>query len=143
MCRTYYGIGYERMRNCRNWLSKFVICARPHKVEDHQCGVFDYHKKPGKICVHVKIQCADFGDSHPADSNQCNLRHKAEINTCRKKTLNKSKRKIVKPIEQNHKSQKTSPKPEIRMDLEAEGWAKHVEEESSNQDKILEGIDHA
>ena len=55
VCRTCCGIGHERMGQCGDRLPKCVICAGPHKVEDHQCGVVGWHKKPGKICVHVKV----------------------------------------------------------------------------------------
>ena len=142
VCRTCCGIGHERMGNCGNRLPKCVICAGPHKVEDHQCGVSGCHKKPGKSCVHVKVQCANCGGSHPADSNRCNLRHKAEIDARRKKTLDKGKGKIVEPVEQDHGSQEASPEPEMGMDLEAEGWAEDAEGENSDQDEIPEGIDH-
>ena len=99
-------------------------------------------QKSSKICIHIKVQCANCGDSHFANSNRCNLRHKAEIDACRKKTQDKDKRKIVEPVEQDHGSQKTSSKLEIRIDLEAERWAKNAKRESFDQNEIPERINH-
>ena len=44
--------------------------------------------------------------------------------------------------EQDQPSHETSPEAEMRMDLEAEGWAGSKEGEGSEQDESPEGIDY-
>ena len=88
------------MGKCGDRLPRCAICAGPHKVEDHHCGVSGCHKRSCIICVHVKVQCPNCGGSHPADSNRCTLRHKAEIDARKKKTLDKGKAKIVEAYEE-------------------------------------------
>ena len=94
--RTCCGIGHERMGKCGDRLPRCMICAGPHKVENHQCGVSGCHKRPGKICMRIKIQCANCGGSHPTDLNRCIQRHKAEKDARKNKTIRKGKRKIAK-----------------------------------------------
>ena len=66
---TCCGIGHERMGKCGDRTPKYVICAGPQKVEDHQCGVTGCHKGKGKVCVHVMVLCANCGEGHSANSN--------------------------------------------------------------------------
>lgn len=95
VCMTCCRIGHERMGKCGDRVPKCVISAGPHKVEDHRCGVLGCKKGAGKVCVHVTVQCANCGGSHFASSSRCTLRHKAEIDARKKKTLSKGKAKIV------------------------------------------------
>lgn len=140
--RTYYGISYEQMGKCEDRLPKYVICAGPHKVEDHQCGVVCCHKKPGKICIYLKVQCANCGGSHPTDSTRCAQTHKAEIVARKRKTLDKSKAKAVEDYEENQASHETNPEPEMGIDPEAKRLTRNKEGESSEQDESPEEIDY-
>ena len=69
VCMTCSGIGHERMGKCGDQVPKCVICAGPHKIGDHQCGVTGCNKGRGKICAHVVVKCANCGGGHPANSN--------------------------------------------------------------------------
>ena len=48
VCMTYYGIGHEQMRKCGDRVPKCVICAGPHKIKDHRCGVTGCNKGQAK-----------------------------------------------------------------------------------------------
>ncbi len=56
--------------------------------------------------------------------------------------MEKGKARVVEDNEQDQPSHKTSPEPEIRMDLEAEGWIGSKKGEDSEQDENPEGIDY-
>ena len=143
VCMTCCGISHEQMGKCGDRTPRCVIYAGPHKVKDHQCGVTGCHKRKGKVCIHVMVQCANCGGGHFANLNRCTLRHKAEIDARKKKTLEKDKTKIVETNdEQNKAYSEASVSLEVGIDLEAERWAESKEEESSGQDKIPGGIDH-
>ena len=150
------------MGQCGDRLPKCVICAGPHKVEDHQCGVVGCHKKPGKICVHVKVQCANCAGSHPADSNRCTQRHRAEMDARKNKTLSKGKVSMVEASPHRNKASsnpdetgpepdmsaspnpnEASPEPDMSMDLGQETWAENEEGRSSDCDEIPEGTNHS
>ena len=79
VCMTCCGIGHERMGSCGDRPPKCVICAGPHKVEDHCCGVAGCNKGKGKICIYVTAKCANCGGIHTANSPRCVSRHKADI----------------------------------------------------------------
>lgn len=83
------------MRKCGDRNPRYVICARLYKFEDHLYRVTGYHKGKGKMCIHVKVQCANCGKSHFANSNQCTKRYKAKVNTRKNKLLNKDKAKMI------------------------------------------------
>ncbi len=138
---TCCGIGHEQMRKCGDRVPKCVIRAGPHKIKDHRCRVTGCNKGAGKVCVHVTVQCANCGDGHSANSNQCTLRHKAEKEARRKKTIDKSKANKVETNERRDKAcDEASLNPD--MDLETKKWAGEEEEESPSQDEIPEGKDH-
>lgn len=88
VCMRYCGIGNERIRSYGDSPSKCVICAGPHKVEDHCCEVV---RCPGKkkICVHVAAKCTNCGGAHTANSVRCTSKHKTD----RTKNWKKDKRK--------------------------------------------------
>ncbi len=44
VCMRCCGIGHERMGSCKDRPSKCIICAGPHKVEDHCYGVCNVMK---------------------------------------------------------------------------------------------------
>ena len=100
VCMTCCGIGHEQMGKCGDSVPKCMICARPHKLEVHRCGVLECKKGAGKVCVYVTVQCANCGASYFPSSSRCTLRNKAEIDARKKKTLSKGKAKIVEIIEE-------------------------------------------
>ena len=116
---TCCGIGHKRMGKCGDRVPKCVICAGPHKIKDHRCGVSGCNKGAGKVYVHVTVQCANYGGGHSANSNQCTLRHKAEKEARRKKTIDKGKANEVETNEERDKAcDEASFSPD--MDLETE-----------------------
>lgn len=80
------------MGSCGNRPQKCIICAGPHKVEDHQCGVSGCKKGKGKICVHVTPKCANCTGAHVANSPRCISRHKAEINARKEKKIKENQK---------------------------------------------------
>ena len=135
VCMTCCGIGHERMGKCGDRVSKCVICAGPHKIEDHRYGVTGCNKGAGKVCIHITVQCANCGGGHSANSSRCTLRHKAEVDARRRKTLDKGKAKAVGTNEkENDPHDKANLSPEMGMDLEKEDWAQSPGVESSWQD---------
>ena len=69
VCMTCCGIGHERMGKCGDRQPRCVICAGPHKLEDHQCGVTSCHKGKEKVSIHVTVKCVNCGGGHSANSN--------------------------------------------------------------------------
>lgn len=69
VCMTYCGINQKQMRKSKDQVPKCAICAGPHKIEDHQCGVTVCKKGVGKVCVYVIVQYANYGGRHSANSN--------------------------------------------------------------------------
>ena len=90
VCMTCCGIGHERMGKCGDRVPKCIICAGAHKMEEHQCRVNGCNNGRGKTCVHVLVKCANCGGNHPANSNRCALRHKAETDARKEKNLKKT-----------------------------------------------------
>ena len=136
VCMKCCGIGHERMENYGDWPPKCVICAGPHKVEDHYCGVTDCNKGKGKICVHVTAKCANCKGSHAANCSRCVSRHKADIKARKEKKIKEKRGKEkVKADSANNEAEderrKESPPADIEMDLEDKRWAQSSEVEES------------
>ncbi len=93
VCMTCCGIGHERMRDCGDRPARCVICAGPHKIEEHRCGVVGCRKGNGKICVHVTAVCASCGGNHTANFPRCASRHEANIEARKEKKLRQSNKK--------------------------------------------------
>ena len=69
------------------------------QVEEHQCEVIGCTKDKGKICPHVKAQCANYGGGHMANFSRCILKQKADVQASKEKKLKKKverKRKSCK-----------------------------------------------
>ena len=96
VCMTCCGIGHERMGKCGDRKPRCVMCAGPHKLEDHQCGVTGCHKGKGKMCIHITAKCANCEGDHCANSNRCTQRHKAELDARKYKILRKKEEKIAR-----------------------------------------------
>lgn len=126
VCLICCGIGHERMGKCGDQPPKCIICAGPHKVEYHQCGVNGCSKGIGRMCAHVLALCANCGGNHPANSTRCILRHKAEVNARKekseKRTLEKSKVIIADREEVEIEDPTTNPNLDLGMDLEKDSW---------------------
>lgn len=127
VCMTCCWIGHERMRDCGDRPARCVICAGPHKIKEHQCGVVGYGKGNGKICAHVTVVCANCKGNYTANSPQCASRHKANVETQKEKKLRqrsgKQKEKARRETGEEEEERKESQKPDISMDLENEQWA--------------------
>jgi len=141
VCMRCCGIGHERMGSCGDRPSKCVICAGPHKVEDHCCGVAGCNKGKGKICIHVTAKCANCGGAHAANSPRCGSRHKADLQARQdKKVMGKKNKTQVEDVSEAEKmGTEQGPEPEKReeslpadtdMDLEGENWTQYADRES-------------
>lgn len=88
------------MRGCGDQPQRCVICAGPHKVEDHQCGVARCKKGKRRICVHITPKCANCSGTHAANSPRCTSRHQADmIARKEKKTKEKEEEKGRQKLE--------------------------------------------
>ena len=126
VCMTCCGIGYQRMGSCGDRPEKCIICAGPHKVEDHQCGVTGCKKGKRKICVHVTPKCANCTGAHAANSPRCISRHKAEINVRKEKKtkeIQKEKEKASSTSNGVDEEREASPQLDTDMELEEENWS--------------------
>ena len=131
------------MSKCGDQVPKCVICAGPHKIGYHQCGVIGYINKRGKICTHMIIKYTNYKSNQSANSNQFTSRYKVETNARREKKLDKDKAKVVKTSERNNKvHDKANSGPDIGMDLEAKDWANSAELEESSSQGSIEGTDY-
>lgn len=143
---TCCGIDHERMGKCGDRTPRCVICAGPHKFEEHRCGVTGCNKGVGKIFVHISVQCANCRGGHTANSSRCTSRHKAEIDTRKqkalRKTIEKGKARLEDMIEEKDDHQEeVTPSPDTGMDLEAADWVQSPWGESSWLDD-MDARDH-
>lgn len=136
---TFCGIEHELMRKCGDRKPGCVLCAGPHKVEDHQCGVTGCYKGKEKAWIHVKVQCANCGGGHFANSNRCTKRHRAEVDERKNKIVRGDEAKVAQAYDdQNptHEERSSSPKednpdPDTGIDLAPINWAGNAEGYSS------------
>ena len=144
VCLTCCGIGHERMGKCGDQPPKCIICAGPHKVEDHRCGVNGCSKGIGKMCAHVLALCANCGGNHPANSTHCTLRHKAEVNARKEKTAKKTLEKDKATVDNREvevEDQVTNPNLDPGMDVRTDNWAQSPGTGSPSQE-YAESRDH-
>ena len=87
------GIGHDRLGKCGQRPVQCTLCAGPHKLDEHKCGVNGCKVGFGKICTHVTAVCGNCGGSHQATSSKCPARQKAE-KEARKKKGGKAEEKI-------------------------------------------------
>lgn len=146
VCMTCCGIGHKRIGKCESRPPRCIICAGPHKMDEHQCGVNGCNKGSRKICAHVVVKCANYGSNHLANSNQCTSRHKVEIDAQKQKSLKKTieNGKVrAEPIDkggnmdqgENRDQNEKNSDLDTGMDLEAKNWARSQEEETLSQEK--------
>ena len=109
VCMTCCSIGHQRMGECGDRTQRYVICASPHKVEDHQCGVVGCKKGKGKLCVHVTPNCANCSGPYAANSSWCRSRHQADIRARKEKMTNKKEKEKQTNAEQNTAYNEASP----------------------------------
>ncbi len=103
---------------------KCIICAGPHKVEDHQCGVAGCKKGKGKICAHDTPKCANCTGAHAANSPRCTSRHKAEINARKEMNTKENQKGKMQACstsnEVEEEERESSPQLDTEMELEEE-----------------------
>ena len=116
---TCCGIGHKQIGNCRDQSSKYVICAGPHKVEKHCYRVAGCNKRKRKICVHVTIKCANYGETHTTNSPRCISRHKADIKARKEKKMKeKSGEEKVQAYSANDKVEDERREKSLLVDIE-------------------------
>ena len=145
VCMTCCGIGHQRMGSCGGRPQKCIICAGPHKIEDHQCGVAGCQKGKRKICVHVTSKYANCIGAHAANSSQCISRHMAEISARKEKKAKEiQKKKVLAGNTSNkvgEKEREASPQLDTDMELEGENWASSLIPDAEYEgDKSLDEI---
>ncbi len=145
VCMTCCGIGHERMGSCGNRPAKCVICSGAHKVEEHQCGVIGCTKGRGKICPHVKAQCANCGGGHMANSSRCISRQKAGIKANKERRVRKEseKEKAKDVSEDGDKVGADTPNPDLDMRINNGKEKSAQEQEEENLDLVMENDDWA
>ena len=97
-----------------------TLCAGPHKLGEHKCGVSGCQARLGKICSHVTATCANCQGNHQATSVKCPVRHKAEKEDKNKEKVDQA------PEHQDEGREKPREEPnEENLDLpmENDDWA--------------------
>ena len=126
VCPICCGIGHDRPGNCGDRLVKCILCAGPHKLEEHKCGVSDCRAGRGKMCVHITATCRNCQGSHQANSTKCLMRQKAE-REARKMKNNSEGRKTSELEELPSEFEKPSKDLEEAnpdLDMDNDDWAK-------------------
>ena len=143
VCMICCGIGHQRMGSCEGRPEKCLICAGPHKAENHQCGVAGCKKGKGKICAHITPKCANCGRDHIANSSRCASRHQANIKARKEKKSKEKEKERTQTKNINNDPIPDTPNPslDVRMDLEKEKSAQQPEDE--NLDLVMESNDWA
>ena len=139
------------MENYGDHLEKCLICASPHKIENHQYGVAGYNKEKRKICAYIIPKCANCGKTHVANSLRYSSRHQADIKARKKKKLKEKEKEKMQAENINNatkeKRKKLSPQLDTEMKIE-ESWTSNSEfekveyKEEESQDEIPEKRDH-
>lgn len=60
VCMKCYIIKYEWLGNYSNKPEKCLLFARLYQTSNHQCDIDKYSKKPGKLCMHIVAQYANW-----------------------------------------------------------------------------------
>lgn len=68
VCPVCCGIGHDRPGSCGQRPAQCTLCAGPHKLEKHKCGVSGCHVGFRKICTHVTATCTNCKGNHQATS---------------------------------------------------------------------------
>ena len=107
------------------------MCAGAHPASEHQCGVDGCKIGKGKLCVHVKVQCANCQGNHQANSTRCPARQKVETQARQKKIVKnpESATKVIAAVESNEEER--DPQENGQEMDEAEEWAKGTTPEFS------------
>ncbi len=85
ICPICCEIGYDWLGKCGERPAKCTICAGPHKLEEHKCGVKDCETSFGKIYSYVTTVCAKCKDAHQAILGKCPVMQRAKKEARRKK----------------------------------------------------------
>ena len=124
VCPNCCGIGHDRPGKCGERPPQCTLCAGPHRLEEHKCGVSGCKVGMGKSCTHVIVRCANCEGNHQATSTRCIARQKAE-KEARKRKMEKGNEKAVETPEQHDpptEEPREEPK-EIEVDMDLENWA--------------------
>lgn len=87
VCPVCCGISHDCLGKCGQRPVQCTLCAGPHKLEEHKCGVNGCEAGFGKICTHVTAVCANCKGSHQSTSGKCPARQQAEKKARKKKVV--------------------------------------------------------
>ena len=124
------GIGHDWLEKCGQTPSQFTLCAGPHKLKDHKCGINGCKMWFGKICIHVTAVCTNCKGSHQAISGKCPARQKAEKDA-RKKKGSKAEKKINEIVAKQDKVGESA----ITQEIKGENANSELREKSANEPK--------
>ena len=137
VCMTCCSIGHQQIGSYKDRTQKFIICAGPHKVKDHQCKVTECYKGKGKICIYVTPKCANCIRANATNSSWCTTRHKADIKVKQNKKVigkevkKKAQVKDIREAENIRIEETLKPKRrekslivDTKIELKSEDWVK-------------------
>lgn len=103
VCMKCCGIGHKCQGSCGNRPEKCIMCAGAHPANEYRYGVDGCKIGKGKLCVHVKAQCANCQGNHQANSTRCPAGQKAETQARQKKIVKnpESAIKVIAVVESN------------------------------------------
>ena len=129
VCPICCGIGHDRLGNCGQRPTQCTLCAGPHKLDEHKCGVSGCQIGLGKICSHVTAACANCQGNHQATSVKCPVRHKAEKEARKRKDGKKKEKVDGAPEHQDEEREKPgegSDEENLDLVMENDDWAKSL-----------------
>lgn len=114
-------------------------------MKEYYCGVADCIKGKRKICVHMTVKCANYGESHTTNFPWCISKLKADLETRKRKKEIHQKGKQKTPIENASKEKNINTEEtleaeredkeesllvDLGMELEYKEWAHYTEAEN-------------
>lgn len=94
----YYGIRYQWMGSCEDWLEKYIIYIRLYKLDNYIYNIRGYKKGKSKIYVHVTPNCVNCMGVYITHCARRISRHKVEINIKKEKKPKKLRKKKSYPV---------------------------------------------
>ena len=133
ICIRYYRIEHKRLSNYSDRPEKCLLYAGSHQTSNHQCGIDEWSKKLGKLCMHVIAQSANCMGKHQANFAHCTAGQNVELQAQKRKTCKDFK--ILKKgnnlqLQEDKWDEYADVSSSHKMDIQAEVWSKSLIEEN-------------
>ncbi len=104
------------------WEQASKICDffEVYKIKEHQYEMIGCIKGRGKICSHIKVQCANYRGGHMANSSRYISRQKEGIKVNKQRKMRKkSEKEKAKVVSKDGNEVKTNtPNPDLDMRID-------------------------